>query len=78
MWIPLQWKALKLGRNRMTENVGNIDRALRIILGLALLSLIFVGPKTWFGLIGLIPFITGVMRSCPLYTLFGINSCKVR
>jgi hypothetical protein len=57
-------------------NVGNIDRVLRIIVGLGLLSLIFVGPKTMWGLIGLIPLITAFVGFCPLYRIFGLSTSK--
>lgn len=56
-------------------NVGTIDRALRIALGVVLLAMVFVGPRTGWGWIGLIPLATGFMRTCPLYSLFGINTC---
>jgi hypothetical protein len=56
-------------------NVGGLDRFIRILLGLALISLIFVGPKTAWGLVGLVPLLTGLLRSCPLYRLLGINTC---
>ena len=57
-------------------NVHPIERIIRIVIGLALLSLVFVGPKTLWGLIGLVPLATGLMSSCPLYTLFGISTCR--
>ena len=60
----------------MTQNVGNIDRMLRIVAGLILLSLIFVGPKSWWGLIGIIPLATGFMRNCPAYSILGVNTCE--
>lgn len=56
-------------------NEGKIDRTLRIILGAALLSLVFVGPQTLWGLVGLIPLITGFTGFCPLYRLLGLNTC---
>lgn len=59
----------------MTTNVGTIDKALRIIVGLVLLALVFVGPKTWWGLIGLIPLGTALIGNCPLYSIFGISTC---
>jgi hypothetical protein len=59
----------------MTKNVGNIDKAFRVILGIALLSLIFVGPKTLWGLVGLVPLATVVMSWCPVYSLFGVSTC---
>lgn len=60
----------------MTANVGGIDRILRIVVGLALLSLVFVGPQTPWGYIGLIPLLTGIFSYCPAYTLLGIKTCK--
>ncbi|NBB69786.1 MAG: DUF2892 domain-containing protein [Alphaproteobacteria bacterium] len=56
-------------------NVGNIDRILRIVVGLALLALVVVGPQTPWGLIGLIPLATGLARKCPAYKLLGMNTC---
>ncbi len=53
------------------KNVGSADRVIRVVLGLALLSLVFVGPKTWWGLIGIIPLATASMSFCPLYSIFG-------
>jgi hypothetical protein len=55
-------------------NVGNTDRILRIILGVGLLSLVFIGPRTPLGWIGLVPLFTGLMRTCPLYSIIGWNS----
>ncbi|MBK8218349.1 MAG: DUF2892 domain-containing protein [Myxococcales bacterium] len=63
--------------NLLPKNTHVIDRAVRIVLGLVGLTLVFVGPKTWLGLIGLVPLATGLLGSCPLYTLFGIGTCKV-
>lgn len=56
-------------------NVGSLDRIARIALGLVLLALVFVGPKTSWGWIGLVPLATGLLRTCPLYTLVGLNTC---
>jgi len=60
----------------MSKNVGGIDRILRIVLGLALISLVFVGPQTAWGWIGIVPLFTGVFSWCGLYTVLGINTCK--
>lgn len=60
----------------MTQNVGNLDRMLRIAVGLILLSLIFIGPQTWWGLIGLIPLATAFARNCPAYSIIGVNTCE--
>ncbi|MDP3549636.1 MAG: DUF2892 domain-containing protein [Novosphingobium sp.] len=59
-------------------NVGGIDRVLRIVLGLALIAIVFVGPQTPWGWIGVVPLLTGLMRTCPLYTLIGVNTCPRR
>lgn len=61
----------------MKANVGNIDRALRVVLGIALLSLLFVleGNARWLGLIGLVPLLTATFRFCPLYAIVGLNTC---
>ncbi|MBT2187238.1 YgaP family membrane protein [Sphingobium nicotianae] len=59
-----------------TINVGTADRIARIALGVILLALVFVGPKTPWGWIGLIPLLTGLVRFCPLYTVLGISTCK--
>ncbi len=62
----------------MSANVGTLDRVLRIILGLVLLSLVFVGPKTYWGLIGIIPLATALFSFCPLYMVLGIRTCPRR
>ena len=59
----------------MKKNVGSVDRALRIVLGLGLLSLTVVGPQTPWGFIGVVPLLTGVLSFCPLYPLVGLNTC---
>lgn len=60
----------------MPCNEGKTDRTLRIIAGLILLSLVFVGPQTPWGWVGLVPLLTGLFGFCPAYTLLGINTCK--
>jgi hypothetical protein len=64
----------------MAVNVGGIDRAARILVGLALLSLFFLleGNARYWGLVGLVPLLTGLTRSCPAYSLFGINTCPAK
>lgn len=59
-------------------NEGTIDRVLRVIVGLALLAIVFVGPKTAWGWVGLVPLLTGLIGSCPVYTLLGIRTCKLK
>jgi hypothetical protein len=58
-----------------TLNVGTVDRGLRIAVGVILLALVFVGPQTLWGLLGIIPLATGLMRWCPAYGLLGMNTC---
>jgi hypothetical protein len=62
----------------LAPNEGTFDRALRVVLGLALLSLVFVGPRTAWGWLGILPLATGLLGSCPLYSVLGISSCPVR
>jgi hypothetical protein len=61
-----------------TQNEGSVDRVIRVVAGLAMLALVFVGPKTEWGYLGLIPLLTGVVGRCPLYSLFGIATCPNR
>ncbi len=58
-----------------TINVGSVDRILRMTVGLVLIALVFVGPMTPWGWLGLIPLATGLFRICPLYSLIGVNTC---
>jgi hypothetical protein len=60
----------------MNKNVGSVDRIVRIVAGLGLLSLVFVGPQTLWGLIGLVPLFTAAVNWCPLYTVLGMNTAK--
>lgn len=61
----------------MQTNVGNVDRAVRAVLGLVLILLPFVaGLPWWVALIGAVALGTAAMRSCPLYTLLGVRTCR--
>lgn len=62
----------------MKENVGSIDRVVRLLLAVGLFSLFFIlpGQERWLGLIGIVPLATGLVHWCPLYSLFGIRTCK--
>ena len=55
-----------------------IERVIRVVAGVLLLSLVFVGPQTLFGLVGLVPLATGLVGSCPIYTLLGVNTCSLK
>ncbi|MBI5261404.1 MAG: DUF2892 domain-containing protein [Bradyrhizobium sp.] len=59
----------------MVQNVGKIDRLIRVVVGLIVLSLVFVGPQSLWGLLGLIPLGTALIGWCPPYSLLGINTC---
>ena len=60
----------------MTTNVGTIDRALRIVVGLALIALAFTGTIGVWGYIGVVPLATALLGWCPAYSLLGIKTCK--
>lgn len=60
----------------MKKNVGSIERIIRIIAGIAILSLAFVGPKSPWAYLGIIPLATGLIGWCPPYALLGISTCK--
>jgi hypothetical protein len=59
----------------MNYNVGSADRSIRVIVGLLVLSMLFIdGNARWFGLIGLVPLATGLVGTCPLYSIFGFHT----
>ncbi|WP_417280145.1 DUF2892 domain-containing protein [Celeribacter sp.] len=65
----------------LKKNVGGIDRILRIVVGLALILGFFLNADAsmrWLYLIGIIPLATGLMQSCVLYSILGINTCKTK
>ena len=63
----------------MTTNVGGSDRILRIAIGAALLLWFFIDQGTgfwhWAKLIGVVPLLTGLFSTCPLYSIIGMNTC---
>lgn len=63
----------------MKTNVGSVDRTIRVVLGLALLSLLFTleGGLRWIGLVGLVPLATAAAGWCPAYALLGLSSCPL-
>ena len=61
----------------MSRNEGTLDRVLRVIVGLVLIALALTGTLTPWGWIGIVPLATGIMGVCPVYSLFGIRTCKV-
>ncbi len=62
--------------NAMKQNIHNIERIIRVLLGIIILSLVFIGPESWWGLIGILPILTGLSGWCPPYQLLGISTCK--
>jgi DUF2892 family protein len=64
----------------MKTNLGPIDRAVRVFMGLILLALVFSldSDARWLGLIGIVPLVTGLFGSCPLYALFGLSTCPMK
>lgn len=62
----------------MFANVGTLDRLLRILLGVGLIALVFVGPKTPWGWVGAVPLLTGLIGFCPAYRLFGLSTCPLK
>ncbi len=62
----------------MEINEGIADRVIRVVLGIALICIIFVGPKTMWGLVGLVPLLTGILGFCPLYKIVGLRTCPLK
>ncbi|PLX34249.1 MAG: DUF2892 domain-containing protein [Hyphomicrobiales bacterium] len=62
----------------MKTNEGSIDRIIRVIVGLVLIALVFVGPQTPWGWIGVVPLLTGLIGWCPAYSLFGLSTCRIK
>ncbi|ANP45069.1 YgaP family membrane protein [Candidatus Viadribacter manganicus] len=62
----------------MKANEGGLDRMLRVVVGIGLLSLTVVGPQTPWGYVGLVPLLTGLVGFCPLYAVLGFNTCGMR
>lgn len=59
------------------KNVGGLDRGLRIIVGLVLIALAATGTVGWWGWLGVVPLLTGLIGGCPAYSLLGVNTCPV-
>lgn len=60
------------------SNVGGIDRVLRIVVGIALVALAATGTVGWWGWLGLVPLLTGLVGSCPMYSLLGFDTCRLK
>ena len=59
----------------MSPNVGSTDRAIRIVAGIAILAL-GIATRSWWGLVGLLPLVTGLVRWCPAYAPLGLSTCR--
>ena len=59
----------------MKSNMGTIDRAVRVIVGLVLIALALTGTVGVWGWLGVVPVITGALGNCPLYSVIGLNTC---
>ena len=62
----------------LPKNEAGLERVIRVAAGLGLLALTVVGPKSLWGLIGIVPLATGLIGSCPLYTLLGFSTCPLK
>lgn len=62
----------------MKQNVGNIERGVRILAGIVLIALAATGTVGWWGWLGVVPLLTGLVGWCPPYALLGISTCRMR
>ena len=62
----------------MNKNIGNPERIIRVVVGIGILSLAFVGPRSAWAYLGILPVLTGLAGWCPPYALLGINTCGKR
>lgn len=62
----------------MKANVGGIDRILRIVIGAALIILAATESVGWWGWLGVVPLLSGLVGVCPMYRLFGLSTCPIR
>lgn len=61
----------------MKKNIHSVERVVRVVVGLVLVSLAFVGPANLWFLLGIIPLATGLMGWCPPYAMCGISTCRL-
>jgi len=67
-----------MAMNLFPRNEGTVDRTLRVLVGIGILSLAFVGPHSPWGYLGLLPIVTGLVGTCPAYTIFGLSTCPIK
>lgn len=61
----------------MKQNIHNIERIIRVLAGIALVSMAFVGPANLWFLLGAIPLLTGLLGWCPPYAMLGVSTCNI-
>ena len=64
-----------MSTNLFVRNEHRVERVVRIVLGMVLLSIVFVSPHTMWGLIGVVPLATGLAGTCPVYSVIGFSTC---
>lgn len=64
------------GMSFFSRNEGPVDRIVRVVIGLFLLSMTVAWPQTAWGWVGVVPLMTGVLGTCPLYRMLGIRTCS--
>lgn len=62
----------------MKKNIHHIERVIRIVLGVVLISMAFIGPQNLWFLLGVVPLMTGLIGWCPPYAMLGISTCKMQ
>lgn len=67
-----------MSKSFFPRNEHAADRALRVAIGIGALSMAITGPQHPLGWLGLVPLVTGLVGTCPLYRLFGVSTCRVR
>ncbi len=59
------------------RNEHMIERVIRVVVGVAAIAMVFVGPQTVWGWLGVVPLITGALGRCPAYGIFGVRTCAL-
>jgi len=75
---PITWEDTIMMQRLFPSNEHTAERVVRVLVGLGILGLTVVGPQTMWGLIGVVPLVTGLVGSCPVYTLLGDSTCPVK
>lgn len=62
----------------MKKNIHPIERIIRVLAGIILISMAFLGPKNMWFLLGIVPLLTGLIGWCPPYAMLGLSTCKIK